>query len=118
MFISGVTGPSASSINGLYSPTQERGTDGRVIYVKSGGSPMYIEHSEGAWQVRCDKKKSFRAEGCCAGVPGGCALEACASHVWKVGDNVEHRDQPGVTMLIGAEAERAVSGSWQKSNLR
>ena len=34
MLIDGAPGPNASLINGLYLPTQETGSDGRILYIK------------------------------------------------------------------------------------
>ena len=68
---------------------------------------MCIEHSDEAWQVR--HMTSSGAEGCWAGVAGGCALEACKARVWRVSDLEELHEQPSVKFVTGAEAQRAVS---------
>ena len=110
IFISGATGPAAAIINGPYSPTQERGLDGRILYCKSGNASICIEHHGGAWQV---KPVSFKGKDeCCASVPGACALEACTSRVWRVGDGKALHNQPSVTMVTGADAEQAVCGNF------
>ena len=109
IFICGATGPAAAIINGPYSPTQERGLDGRILYCKSGNASICIEHHGGAWQV---KPMSFKGKDeCCASVAGACALEACTSRVWRVGDGKALHNQPSVTMVTGADAEQAVSGN-------
>ena len=68
---------------------------------------MCIEHSDEAWQVKL--VTSSGAVGCWAGVAGGCALEACKARVWRVSDLEALHEQPSVTFVTGAEAQRAVS---------
>ena len=41
--ISGATGPHAQDINGRYSPTRERGLDGRTVYIKCDDDRACIE---------------------------------------------------------------------------
>ena len=108
MFISGATGPLAVKINGFYAPTQEKGLDGRVVYGKCGDGSMCIEHYAGKWQVKRVSNKGTYA--CFARVTGGCALEACTSRVWRVGNGKTFEDQPSVKAVTGADAEREVSG--------
>ena len=97
----------------MYSPTEERGEDGRIIYRKSGDASMCIEQRGGRWQVKPVSSKGTDA--CFASVPGGCALEACslrvwALRVWEMFNGYMWLDQHSVKMVTGAEAERAVSG--------
>ena len=110
IFISGVKGRH-SVVNGLYLPTQEKGQDGRVLYRKSdecGDEALCIEHFEGQWRV---KKQSDRGSAACfAYVEGGCALEGCRSHAWKVSDGDDFVDQPSVQMVTGEEAKSQASG--------
>jgi hypothetical protein len=98
-------------INGLYSPTQETGQDGRVLYRKSGEcgeEALCIEHFDGRWRV---KNQSHRGSvACFAHVEGCCALEGCRSRVWKVSDGVYFVDQPSVKMVTGEEAKSQASG--------
>ena len=105
IFISGVKGRH-SVVNGLYSPTQEKGQDGRVLYRKSGESgdeALCIEHFDGRWRV---KNQSDGGSGmCCAYVEGGCALEECRLHTWKVVEGRDFVDQTSVQMVAAAEAE-------------
>ena len=105
MVLSGVQGVN-SVINGLYLPTQETGQEGRVLYRKSGecgDEALCIEHFEGRWRV---KNQSDRGSGmCCAYVEGGCALEDCRLHTWKVVEGRDFVDQPSVQMVAVAEAE-------------
>jgi hypothetical protein len=104
IFISGVKGPN-SVINGLYSPTQETGQDGRTIYLKSGeigDEALCIEHFGGQWQV---KNQSDRGSSlCCAFVEGGCALEYCRLREWRVVDVMDFVAQPSVSIVAVAEA--------------
>jgi hypothetical protein len=119
VFISGATGDRAGAINGPYSPTQEKGADGRVVNGKDGDASMCIEHFGGEWQVDAsmciehiggqwrvkhveDKGKSA----CLGSVHGGCALEDCASRAWKLSDKLT--DQPSVKIVTGAKTEREV----------
>ena len=84
MILNGVQGRH-SVINGLYSPTQATGQDGRTVYLKSGESgdeALCIEHFGGQWQV---KNQPDRGSGvCCAYFQGDCALEDCRSREWRV----------------------------------
>ena len=105
MVLSGVQGVN-SVINGLYSPTQETGQDGRILYRRSGDlgdEALCIEHFEGKWQV---KNLSDRGSGACrAYVEGGCALEGCCLRTWKVVDGEYFVEKPGVRMATVSEAD-------------
>jgi len=68
---------------------------------------MCIEHRGGVWQLKPVSSKG--KDVCLASVPGGCAMEACTSRVWRVNVAFVFYDQPSVEMVTGAEAERAVS---------
>jgi hypothetical protein len=85
VFISGATGPKAAGINGPYDRTGEI-SGGYAVYSKRGEPSMCIEHRDGRWQLKpvSDKRKN----GCFAYVAGGCALEDCASRVWRVRNGV------------------------------
>ena len=107
MFISGATGPNAAKINGFYAPTQEKGLDGRVLLSKRDDANMCMEHFGGKWQVKSVSNRGKDAS--CAIVAGDCALQDCASRVWKVYDGKASIDQPSVKMATGSEAERQVS---------
>ena len=108
MFISGATGGNAAAINGFFEPTQEKGPDGRALYVKRGDASWCIEHYGGTWQV---KAVSHKGKGSAwARVAGGCGLEACTSRVWRVYDGKAWNDAPSVKLVAGAEAQRQVRG--------
>ena len=106
MFISGATGPNAAKINGFYAPTQKKGLDGRVLLSKRDDANMCMEHFGGIWRVKIVSNRGNDA--CSAYVAGDCALQDCASRVWKVLDGT-FQDQPSVKMATGSEAERQVS---------
>jgi hypothetical protein len=111
IFISGVKGRH-SVVNGLYSPTQEKGQDGRTIYRKSGEfgvEALCIEHFEGRWWVENQSDRGSVAW--FAVVEGGCALEDCRSRIWKISDGRDFVDQPSVQMVIGEEAKSQASGA-------
>ena len=108
VFVSGATGDWAGAINGLFTPTQEKGLDGRVVYDKCGDGSMCIEHYAGKWQVKRVSHKGKNTG--FAYVTGGCALEACTSRVWRVWNRNTFEDQPSVKAVTGADAEREVSG--------
>jgi hypothetical protein len=117
VFISGATGLYAASINGFYGVTEEKSLDGRLVLSKRGDPSMCIEHRGGQWNVKLASTKG--KAGCRACVAGGCALEDCASCVWKVDDGVpEHPliEQPSVKMATGREAERQVSGGCMRAH--
>jgi len=110
IFISGVEGVN-SDINGPYSPTEERGEDGRVLYRKngeSGAQALCIEHLNDRWQVKYESDRGRVT--CLAHVRGDCALEECCSRLWKVCDRKEFVDQLSVKILTGAEAASKASG--------
>ena len=111
VFISGVKGVN-SVINGLYSPTQETGQDGRILYRKSGESgdkALCIGHDDGkCWEVK-DALDIGRDVCPRAFVRGGCALEECCSRLWCVYDGKDHVDQPGVKVVTGDEAKSMAS---------
>ncbi len=104
-------------IDGLYSPTQETGQDGRVLYRKSdefGDEALCIEHFEGRW---CVKNQSDRGSvACFAYVEGGCALEdcrpqKCISRTWKVSDGKHFVEQTSVEIIVkGRKSKSQASG--------
>lgn len=104
--IIGATGASGVHINGLYSLTQERGLDGRVVYIKKiGDFCMRIQHSSGAWQVQ--NVSSTGSFACWAFISsGGFALQECGgSRSWRQFD-IETRsfiDQPGIHAMVATE---------------
>jgi hypothetical protein len=101
-----------SVVNGLYSPTQETGQDGRVVYRKSdecGDEALCIEHFEGRW---CVKNQSDRGSvACFAHVEGCCALEDCRSRIWKVVDGEGFVDQRSVQMVTGFRCVQLVQAA-------
>ena len=111
MFISGAPGVNAAFINGFFEPTQEKGPDGRVLYVKRGDASQCIEHYGGKWQVKAVSSKGKAA--CKAYVAGGCGLEACTSRVWKVteGKGTGFHDAPSVKLVAEAEVRRCCACS-------
>ena len=114
IFICGVTGVNFV-INGLYSPTEETGQDGRVLYRKNGDGALCIEHFEGRW---CVKNQSDRGSVTCfAYVEGGCALEDCRPQksflrTWKVSDGKHFFEQTSVVIIVkGRKSQSQASGS-------
>ncbi len=106
LFISGVTGPYAAAINGVYDRSSET-SGGYALYRKRGDGSMCMEHFGGRWQIKAVSNKG--TAGCWASVAGGCAAEACTSHPWRVTfDDKTLTDAPLVKMVAGAEAERQV----------
>ena len=108
MLISGAQGSNSFFINGVFKPTNEKGPDGRVLYVKRGDASWCIEHYGGQWQVKAVSDKGKNS--CKAYVAGGCGLEACTSRVWTVYDGKAWNDAPSVKLVAGAEAQRQVRG--------
>jgi hypothetical protein len=113
VFISGATGPWAAGINGFYGVTEEKSLDGRLVLSKRGDPSICIEHHGGRWQVKSVSSKGKNI--CMAYVAGGCALEDCALHVWRVGNGKDYGDQPSVKMATGREADRQVSGGCMRA---
>jgi len=114
VFISGATGPHAAAINGYFAPTQEKGSDGRFVLIKRGDASMCIEHFRGQWQLKHVSHKGTAV--CTAYVAGDCALQDCASRVWKVWDDQTHVDQASVKMATGSEAEQKVCGGCTRAH--
>jgi hypothetical protein len=108
VFVSGATGLYSAVINGFYTVTEEKSSDGRVVLSKRGDASMCIEHFAGKWRIKQVSDKGHNA--CMASVQGGCALEDCTSSVWRVDNGKEWENQPSVKMATGSEAERQVSG--------
>ncbi len=107
VFIIGVEGVN-SMVNGPYAPTEDKGTDGYLIYRKvgeSGPQALCIEHFERQWQVRFESDKGSGRY--CAYVEGRCALEDCHSRKWKVFDGKLYVDQISVNILTGQAASKA-----------
>ena len=108
VFIRGATGSYAWKINGLFEPTEEKSSDGRVVYKKRGDADTIIEHFSGDWQIKRAREKGLSVY-CCTFVRGGCALEACADRVWRVVEANAVHDRENVKMSSGAEAEAQAS---------
>ncbi len=108
VFISGASRMNSALINGFYTVTEEKSSDGRVVLSKRGDASMCIEHFAGKWQVKKVSGKGTSA--CMVFVEGGCALEDCTSRVWTVHNGKEWEEQPSVKMATGSEAERQVCG--------
>jgi len=115
VFISGATGVNAAFINGFFEPTQEKGLDGRVLYVKRGDASACIEHYGGQWQVKAVSSKG--KDNHWASVAGGCGLEACTSRVWGVYDGKAWNDAPSVKLVAEAEVRRCCACSCSSSQL-
>ena len=109
VFISGAAGHNSAGINGFYTVTEEKSSDGRVVLSKRGDASMCIEHFAGEWQVKYVSDKGTPAG--LVLVEGGCALEDCTSRVWRVDNGKEFEDQSSVKIATGEEAERQVRGS-------
>ena len=107
VFFSGATGSSAADIYGLFDPTEEKSSDGRVVFKKRGNDSKIIEHFEGKWQMKSATSKGKNSA--FAQVVSGCALEACVAAVWNVLDSGKWGNQTNVKMSTGAEAEAQAS---------
>jgi hypothetical protein len=108
VLISGATGWYSGCINGFFSPTQERGLDGRVVYRKCGCDDTVIVHRNGCWAItgRYDKLQHNSA----ARVLGGCCLEECGSRPWETHTENKIGTTPHMLNIeSGPEVERKVS---------
>jgi hypothetical protein len=110
IFISGVTGERSSFINGLFRPTKEMGSDGRVVYAKRtddgsywGGETILIIHDNGHWLFQPESVKG--SDTSLATFHGWCALEDCKEKILRVYDGEAFKEQPNVKMATGAEAQ-------------
>jgi hypothetical protein len=102
------TGILAAAINGQYSPTQERGADGRVVYIKADDQSMRIQHCSDTWQVqKVLSNGSFQYWAFIRS--SGRALHACGSRSWRQyiveegSSQGSWRDQPDICMSVVAE---------------
>jgi hypothetical protein len=115
VIISGAAGVWADIINGVYVPGQDKGLDGRVIYLKRGDASVIMEHLSGDWQVKPASSKGT-ARQVVAFVPGRCALDACIARSWMEIFEMNGQDKlatsPGLTLRIitPEELDRYVSG--------
>jgi hypothetical protein len=108
IFIRGAIGFHSVGINGPYNRISVTlSKDGYAVYGKLGDASMCIEHYGGKWQVKSVCRKGRNR--CFAYVTGGCALEACASRVWKVAHETGYDVQSNVEIVTGLDAEREVS---------
>jgi hypothetical protein len=105
VLISGAQGSNSFFINGVFKPTNEKGPDGRVLYVKRGDRSQCIEHHGGTWQHKNVETKG--TDSCSACVAGGCALEECTSRVWKVLDQKKGLHDAADVKLRPSQAYRA-----------
>jgi hypothetical protein len=104
--LSGVEGVH-SIINGLYSPTQETGQDGRIVYRKITDEALCIEHYDGRWQVKAESDRCSGSH--VASVEGGCALEDCREFHWSVYNSKKKlKVQNDVKILTEEEAKSQV----------
>jgi hypothetical protein len=107
MVLSGVQGVH-SVINGLYSPTQETGQDGRIVYRKIADAAWCIEHYDGEWQVKAESDRCSGSH--VASVEGGCALEDCRESHWSVYNSKKKFKVQNVKISTEEEAKSQVSG--------
>jgi hypothetical protein len=107
VFISGATGGNAWNVNGLFEPSEEKSSDGGVVYKKRGDASSIIEHINCKWQIKHAKDKG--KDNCWAQVGGYCELQACKWNVWRVAKSGALHDQENVKMWTGAEAEAQAS---------
>jgi hypothetical protein len=117
IFISGVKGLH-DEVNGLYTPTQERGQDGRIVYRKCNRTDLWIEklcieHFEGDWQVTYEE--DMGSGDCLAYARGEGALEDCCLREWNVFDGDKFTIQPTVKIATGQKArfKASVRGNFE-----
>ena len=87
-----------------------------VLCTASAATPACIEHRAGQWEVKHVSNKG--SDKCSAYVAGGCALEACASRVWRVLNRGTWEDQASVKIATGPDVEREVSGCCMRPQQR
>ena len=116
LFISGAEGAYAVSVNGIYDRTSEmRG--GFSLYRKRDEPSVFIEHSDGDWDLMINFGFPF-FHFVAAIIEGGRVLEACASRVFYVrnGANIDEFDKTTtIKIATGEEAERQVRGSCRRA---
>jgi hypothetical protein len=108
IFISGATGLNSAAVNGPFDRTSET-SGGYAVYSKRGDASVCIEHRGGLWQVKDVSHKDTTVVW--AYVASDCALQDCASRVWKVLDGITWFDQmlqASVKLATDSEAERQV----------
>lgn len=110
VLISCASGPFAQTINGLFAPSLERSSDGRVVYKKCDFSDMIIEHCRGQWAVKPLHDKGRGAMQCA--VVGGCAFELCVRREseWFVATGDRKWTPKILKITMGADIDRQVIG--------
>jgi hypothetical protein len=83
--ICNASGPAAANFNGQYFPNPSADSLGRVVYCKRDEPSACIEHRAGMWQLK--PMLHMGTDECIADVPGGCALDECDHHDWKLNDD-------------------------------
>ena len=94
----------------MYSPTQEAGQDGHILYRKSGESgqqALCIEHFEGQWQVKKGLDQGSRRRR--AYFEGGSSLENCSSRHLLIWDGDKFAKQPSVNIVTAKAAAEAAA---------
>ena len=108
VFIRGATGLYSLYINGLFDPTEEKSSDGRVVYKKRDHANTIIEHFKCRWQIKDASQKGSLIR--FAEVGGCCELQACKWQLsWQVLEYRDYNDQETVKIFSGAEAEAQAS---------
>jgi hypothetical protein len=108
VFIRGATGLYSLYINGLFDPTEEKSSDGRVVYKKRDHANTIIEHFKCRWQIKDVSQKDSLIR--FAEVGGCCELQACKwQPSWKVLEYRDSIEQETVKIFSGAEAEAQAS---------
>ncbi len=112
LLVSGAAGWYSECVNGFFAPTQEKGRDGRVVYMKCGDNSTCIEHCGGRWSIRSVSNRN----GLYAGVSCKCSLEACGSRKWSVHTATKFAHQQMLNVQTGSDIERKVSCQPQASH--
>ena len=107
VFISGATGGNAAKVNGLFEPSEEKSSDGLVVYKKRNDASIVLEHCDCRWQIKPALKKGKDVG--FAQVGGYCELQATKWSIWQVADSGAFQNQETVKMSTGAEAEAQAS---------
>ena len=102
--ISGVTGPFADDINGVYETTTEI-SDDMPVYVmiragSTGSSRFLYDNDAGDWKVRSEYIVLY------CDVPAKCSPHECQVGQWQVWNDNDFEYQPAVTVVMLATKEQ------------
>jgi hypothetical protein len=90
--ISGATGPNATSVNGVYEPTEET-SNGITVYKKVGDANKWLEYTALKWMVKPTKDKGTAYGWCIIDVDQPIIPDRCKGRRFRIYDGTEFFEQ-------------------------